>query len=73
MKTIYLITVNGNVSNEAYSTIEEAQTFINSRLNLNPTRWIRAHHTPETGFWDIEQAQDNGLTNRYTIKDVRVK
>ena len=33
MKTIYIITVNGKVSSEAYSTLEEAQDFIHHRTN----------------------------------------
>ena len=30
-KTIYIVTVNGKISSEAYSTLEEAQDFIYSR------------------------------------------
>lgn len=30
-KTIYIVAVNGKVSSEAYSTLEEAQDFIYSR------------------------------------------
>lgn len=31
MKTVYIVTVNGKISQEAYSTLEEAQDFIYSR------------------------------------------
>ncbi len=31
MKTVYIVTVNGKISSEAYNTLEEAQDFIYSR------------------------------------------
>lgn len=34
MKTIYIVTVNGKISQEAYKTLEEAQKFIISRTGI---------------------------------------
>lgn len=33
--TIYLVTVNGKVSQEAYKTLEEAQAFVRDRVWLD--------------------------------------
>lgn len=33
--TIYLVTVNGKVSQEAYKTLEEAQAFVKDRVWLD--------------------------------------
>ena len=59
--TAYIVTVNGKISSEAYTTLEEAQKFIMSR----------------TGIANIIQdnylvAQDTN-DNLYEIHDVRVK
>jgi len=61
MKTIYIVTVNGKVSSEAYKTLEEAQDFIYNRTGEQSTE--RGEH----GYVIIEK---NGT--RYEIHDVRV-
>lgn len=60
--TIYLVTVNGKVSQEAYKTLEDAQRFIHNRTNV-PIEKLGEH-----GWVIIEK---NGL--RYEIHDVIVK
>lgn len=62
MKTIYLVTVNGKVSQEAYKTLEQAQDFIKSRVDYskewNTTAYYRVVDT-------------SGI--KYEIHDVKVK
>lgn len=62
MKTIYLVTVNGKVSQEAYKTLEEAQDFIHSRTGEKSSK------RGDRGYVIIEE---NGM--RYEIHDVKVK
>lgn len=59
--TIYLVTVNGKVSQEAYKTLEDAQDFIHSRSGVIGKRG-------KHGYAIIEE---NGI--RYEIHDVKVK
>ena len=61
MKTVYIVTVNGKVSQEAYKTLEEAQSFILSRVDL-------ANISNRTGYMIAEK---NGTV--YEIHDVKVK
>lgn len=59
---IYLVTVNGQVSNEAYKTLEEAQDYIIRRTGYE-------HKKPgPMGYLSVEL---NG--SLYRIQDVRVK
>jgi hypothetical protein len=62
MKTIYIVTVNGKISSEAYNTLEEAQDFIKGRIDYN-------------GGWSTKPyymvVEDN--KNKYEIHDVTVK
>ena len=60
---IYVVTVNGKISSEAYKTLEEAQEFIYRRTN-EPESTIG-----ERGY--VILTDDN--KNRYEIHDVRVK
>ena len=61
MKTIYIVTVNGKISSEAYSTLEEAQDFIHHQTNEPSLK------RGDRGYVIIEQ---NGY--RYEIHDVKV-
>ena len=61
--TIYIVTVNGKISQEAYKTLEEAQEFIYSRTN-EPKSTIGKRH----GY--VILTDDNN--NRYEIHDVRI-
>ena len=45
---VYIVSVNGKVSQEGYSTLEEAQKFVDSRLK-NP--WVREFEERIPG-WD---------------------
>lgn len=58
--TIYLVTVNGKVSQEAYKTIEEAQQFIISRTGIA--------NIIQDNYLIAEDTNDN----RYEIHDVKV-
>lgn len=61
MTTIYIVTVNGKVSSEAYNTLEEAQQFIIDRTgiaNIIQNNYLVAE--------DIDG-------NRYEIHDVVVR
>ncbi len=58
--TIYIVTVNGKISSEAYRTLEEAQKFIISRTGI--ANIIREN------YLIAEDTNDN----RYEIHDVRV-
>lgn len=60
--TVYIVTVNDKISQEAYSTLEEAQDFIHGRTSEK--RSVRG----EKGYVII---QENGY--RYEIHDVKVK
>lgn len=62
MNTVYVITVNGKISQEAYSTLEQAQDFIHSRTGEKSTK------RGNSGYVIIEE---NGY--RYEIHDVSVK
>lgn len=58
---VYIVTVNGKVSSEAYKTLEEAQKFIMSRTgiaNIIHDNYLIAQDTND---------------NLYEIHDVRVK
>lgn len=59
---VYIVTVNGNISSEAYRTLEEAQDFIYDRTGEQSTE--RGEH----GYVIIEKNN-----SRYEIHDVRVK
>ena len=61
--TVYLVTVNGKVSQEAYKTLDEAQEFIKSRLNSGALDIAR----PE-GYYTVDSSG-----TRYEIHDVKVK
>lgn len=65
MKTIYIVTVNSKISDEAYNTIEEAQEFIKSRVK-NDEHALDILNK-QTGYYII-------LSNNkeYRIEDVRV-
>jgi hypothetical protein len=41
MKTIYIVTVNGKISSEAYNTLEEAQDFIKGRIDYNGVKSLK--------------------------------
>lgn len=59
--TIYLVTVNGKVSQEAYKTLEEAQDFIHRRTG---------EKSPKRGGKGYAIIEENGM--RYEIHDVKV-
>lgn len=61
MKTIYIVTVNGKVSSEAYSTLEEAMKFITSRIGI--VKIIQENYLV------AEDTNDN----RYEIHDVTLR
>ena len=67
---IYIVTVNGKVSQEAYSTLNGAYNFIRTRTEGEATHSAGSKTISEgimTGYSSIEC---NG--NIYTIHDVRV-
>lgn len=66
-KTIYIVLVNKQVSQEAYQTLEEAQQFILSRLKTTEGRELALSSV--SGFWNLNTL--NGT--QYQINDVRVK
>ena len=57
--TIYIVTVNGKVSSEAYKTLEEAQKFIMSRTSIA--------NIIQDNYLVAEDTNDN----LYEIHDVR--
>ena len=59
---IYIVTVNGKVSQEAYKTLEEAQEFIKSRIYYKDGWSMKPY------YMVVEDTK-----NRYEIHDVRVK
>ena len=61
MTTIYIVTVNGKVSQEAYQTLLEAQDFVKSRINYQ-----KAWNT--TPYYRVTNS--DGVT--YEINDVKV-
>lgn len=61
MEAIYIVTVNGKVSQEAYKTLEEAQQFIISRTGIA--------NIIQDNYLIAEDTNDN----RYEIHDVKVK
>ena len=58
---VYIVTVNGKISSEAYKTLEEAQKFIMSRTGI--ANIIQDNYL-------VAQDIDDNL---YEIHDVRVK
>lgn len=60
-KAVYLVTVNGKVSQEAYKTLEEAQQFIISRTGIA--------NIIQDNYLVAEDTNDN----RYEIHDVVVR
>lgn len=67
--TIYLVTVNGKISQEAYKTLEEASRFIMGRVlnkapyKLTDDEWQAGNY----GYRTVEYKD-----NVYQIHDVRV-
>lgn len=61
MKTIYIVTVNGKISQEAYSTIEAAQKFVIGRTGIADII--------SRNYVIVEDTNDN----RYEIHDVKVQ
>ena len=59
--TIYIVTVNGKISSEAYKTLEEAQKFIISRTGIA--------NIIQENYLVAEDTNDN----LYEIHDVSVK
>ena len=59
---VYIVTVNGKISSEAYKTLEEAQDFITNRtdIHFDIDKYAMSTTDPFTG-------------NKYEIHDVRVK
>ena len=65
MKTIYIVTVNSKISDEAYNTIEEAHEFIKSRVK-NDEHALDILNK-QTGYYIIRSNN-----KEYRIEDVRV-
>lgn len=63
--TIYLVTVNGKVSQEAYKTLEEAQAFVKDRVWLNSV--------PKEYGELYKDLKDLSGKYTYEIHDVKVK
>lgn len=63
--TIYLVTVNGKVSQEAYKTLEEAQAFVKDRV------WLDS--VPKEYGELYKDLKDLSGDNSYTIDVVYVK
>lgn len=61
--TIYIVTANGKISQEAYKTLEEAEAFINSRHGNTGLDQV----LKQDGYYI---GTKNGT--RYEIHDVRV-
>ena len=61
---IYIVKVNGKLSSEAYSTLEEARDFIASKLNID-------HDIKELLQEGYTSLENNGIL--YEIHDVTVK
>ena len=69
-KTIYLVTVNGKVSQEAYKTLEEASRFIMGRvLNKAPQRLTNDEWQAGCYGYRTVEYKDNV----YQIQDVVVR
>lgn len=66
--TIYLVTVNGRVSQVAYKTLEEAQAFVYSRVNTSTPKDVWEVYTKTHPYVTI-----NHENVKYQILDVRVK
>lgn len=62
--TVYVVKYNGKISQEAYSTLEKAQKFIVSRVNVS---------VPEDRFGDIgfNYIEDENI--QYSIHPVSVR
>ena len=60
--TVYIVTVNGKISSEAYKTLEEAQDFITDRTDIH---------------FDLDKyamsTRDHFTQTDYEIHEVRVK
>lgn len=63
---VYIVTVDGKVSQEAYSTIEKAQEFVYKRANIQD--WEQRKAEKSGGYVIVEEG---GV--RYEIHDVIVK
>lgn len=63
---IYIVTVNGKISSEAYNTLEDAQDFVKERTwyDVMPERFGEAYY---------KDVPDLSGKNLYSIHDVRVK
>lgn len=62
---IYIVQVNGKVSQEAYGTLEEAQAFITSRTDINftsepYTMSTRDHFTQTDYEIHVVRVKENG-------------
>lgn len=61
---IYVVKYNGKISQEAYSTLEKAQKFIASRVNV---------HVPEDKIGDIGFNYTEDEKYQYSIHPVTVR
>ena len=64
--TVYIVTVNGEISSEAYATLEEAQAFVKDSvvwLDVVPKRYGELY----------KDLKDLSGKNSYTINVVSVK
>lgn len=62
--TVYVVKCNGKISQEAYSTLEEAQKFIASRVNIS----VSEDKIGDIGFNYVEDEN-----NQYSIHPVSVR
>lgn len=65
MTYIYLVSVNGKISQEAYATLEEAQAFVKDRV------WLDS--VPKKYGELYKDLKDLSGKNSYTINVVSVK
>lgn len=66
---VYIVSVNGKVSQEGYSTLEEAQKFVDSRLK-NP--WVKEFEERIPGWDWTYTVNKDGPVSRITISVVRI-
>lgn len=61
MKTIYIVTVNGKISQLAYETLAEAQQFIKNRCNpdnlKNQGEYYNVFSTVDYSWYKIEDVK----------------
>lgn len=66
---VYIVSVNGKVSQEGYSTLEKAQKFVDSRLK-NP--WVREIVEKTPGWEWTYTVNEDGSQNKIIISVVRI-